>query len=218
MRSKKFLLFIILLVSILWVTGCSISGVRKTLPKGALEAELSLGFATVLDSSIFGIIPYPFPEIGINYGLTEKITTGLKFYPLILINGDLFLEPIGVINVYKGKNWIPSVNVGISHPFITDFHNYFGSVSGAVGFVWETQKLYCYLSPVFIWQYTSLPTFKYNVDIKAGIGVKISEKFELVGEFSINSIGKRTFVNFGFFSDYSIGVPVVYIGMAYRIF
>lgn len=211
---RQIILFFIVL-AILASFSCAMSPVRKVLPKDNLTLDISLGGAIV--DNIQGVDFLPLPanlSVGVSYGIIDKATVGMNFYPVALFDGTLVLEPFGVYNFVQQENSIPNVNGALVIPVALSFKNgelkFYPAISVAPTYEDDTGIVYTALE-------LQVDSTEWNASLgwKLGGEWKVWEMASIGGEIGLLYIGKESIVSP--LSRVGIGVPVFIVGSSINI-
>ncbi len=118
MKRSKSSILSILIAALLFVS-CGISPGRKILSKGSFASEVSV--VTFLSGAEYAASPViPNIEIGLRYGLTDRITVGGTWagLPLLTKNAILVGNPFIVGQIVPPNKHLPSVNLYCATPFL----------------------------------------------------------------------------------------------------
>lgn len=204
---KYFVLSIIIITS-----GCSLSPGRKVIAKGVWESEVAV--SGLIGDPVEGFAFVPNLNLGMRYGITDKLNIGLSADPLILlVDGITMVEPFVVMSLLKQKHSCPAVNIHFSFPSLIAPKSKDLRIFPQIG-----------LTPVYMYnRWSWYSTFSLSMDSKTyshGIdphyGLQIGSTFQLTNRLALAfEAGLENIRKPSILTNASYGQPAIVLGMNY---
>jgi hypothetical protein len=214
--DKKRLRFIVFSFScfaiLVIIYGCSLSPGRKVIAKGVWESEVAVN--GLIGDPVEGFAFVPNLNLGMRYGITDRLNIGMSIDPLILsVRGITMVEPYIVVSLIKQKYWFPSLNIHSSFPSLIAPKSRDLRIFPEIG-----------LTPNYIYKRWSwYSTFSLSMDSKTysngidphyslciGTAYQMNDRLALAFESGLGNIGRPSIL-----TNASYGQPAIAFGVNY---
>jgi hypothetical protein len=184
-------------------------------PKGTLE----IGGQTSMILGNFNGPGFPvIPNIGFStrYGITDRINIGGNLYPLYMFtNKTISIEPYLAGCLLKQNHHFPAVNTYVEFPVFINFDYWEAFTFPLLGITmnYEFTKFIPYIGYELAFDPNTDGKYRdLHSNIRVGISHLTSRKNWISLEFSLNDMGRRSWI-----TNHSVGYPCIQFGASFPV-